>query len=281
MASPHIGLIVTGANALSDYKVFCKTLEVWHPDATLYVFTDSETPVHTVAFKGTAHVKVALDAYKGLTRQDMERRPGVLYNSLFKDYTYEKANVLDWMWSMSPALPLGGGGAWFLDADICFLAPLPAIPATATIALSPHSIRPSDERLYGRYNAGFMWFKSSEFLASWRAAAPSSRFFEQAALEDLAAAAGSSLYEFPLQVNFGWWRMFQSTDPPAAIAAKFSLFRADRSVGIRYEGKALQSVHTHWYQKDGSATDAFNRFLKDFVARFPTHKPLAQFGRAV
>lgn len=281
MASPHIGLIVTGLHALLDYTVFCRTLEVWHPDATLYVFTDSETPVHTVTFKGTVHVKVALDAYKGLTRRAMEGRPGILYDSLFKDYTYEKANVLDWMWSMSPAHTLEG--AWFLDADICFLAPLPAIPATTTLALSPHSIRPADERLYGKYNAGFLWFKDRTYLDAWRAAARTSRFFEQAALEDLAtlANATSSLYEFPIQVNFGWWRMFQSTEPPAAIAAKFSLFRAEQSVGIRYDGKALQSVHTHWYQMDGSATDSFNRFLKSIVARFPTHRPLAQFGKAI
>jgi len=276
MASPHIGLIVMGAETLADYRVFAKTLEVWHPDATLYVYTDSKTPVSSVPFKGTVHTRIALDKYSGLTRNAMEARAGAAYKTLWTDFMYEKANVIEWMLETQKTKV----GVWFLDADITFLAPLPAILADKTVALSPHFIRPGDEAKFGKYNGGFLWINDRSYLTVWRAAGATARFYEQSALEEVAKTAGSLLYEFPIQVNFGWWRMFQSTDPPAAIAAKFSLFRAEQSVGIRYDGKALQSVHTHWYQKDGSATDAFNRFLKDIVARFPTHKPLAQFGRA-
>ena len=277
MASPHIGLIVMGAETLADYKVFAKTLEAWHPDATLYVYTDSKTPIASVPFKGTVLCRVALDAYTGLTRPLMEARKGSVYKTLWTDFMYEKANVIEWMLETQKSEQ----GVWFLDADITFLAPLPAIPADKTVALSPHFIRPGDEAKFGKYNGGFLWMNDPVHLAVWRAAGKGARFYEQSALEEVSAAAGSALYEFPIQVNFGWWRMFQSTGPVAAIAAKFSLFRADRSVGIRYDGKALQSVHTHWYQKDGSATDAFNRFLKDIVARFPMHRPLAQFGKAL
>jgi hypothetical protein len=277
MASPHIGLIVMGAETLADYRVFVKTLEAWHPDATLYVYTDSKTPIATVPFKGTVHTRVALDAYTGLTRPLMESRKGTVYKTLWTDFMYEKANVIEWMLETQKTK----AGVWFLDADITFLAPLPAIPADKTVALSPHFIRPGDEAKFGKYNGGFLWMNNPAHLSVWRAAGAAARFYEQSALEEVANAADAALYEFPIQVNFGWWRMFQSTEPAAAIAAKFSLFRADRSVGIRYDGTALQSVHTHWYQKDGSATDAFNRFLKDIVARFPTHKPLSQFGKAL
>ena len=40
---PHIGLIVTGSEALQDFQIFCSSLEAWHPNAILYVLTDSET----------------------------------------------------------------------------------------------------------------------------------------------------------------------------------------------------------------------------------------------
>ena len=270
----HIGLIVTGKEALADFRIFCKTLEVWHPDATLYIYTDSVTPLDSVKFKGTMNIKVALDAYKGLTRTDMEARPGVKYDSLFKDYTYEKANVLEWMWLLTPSLT----GAWFLDADICHLAPLPPIPATATLALSPHMIRPVDEGLFGRYNAGFMWFKTPDFLDKWRAFATVSRFFEQAALEDIALLAGTGLYEFPAQVNFGWWRMVQGTATPPDVQARFSLNRADKSIGLRYLDKPLQSVHTHWFQTTGAA-GYFNQWLRQYLERFKSHRPIQTFLR--
>jgi hypothetical protein len=273
-----IGLIVTGDEALADFRIFCRTLEVWHPDAHLYVFTDSDTPVSTSSFKGTIHVRVAMNAYKGLTRSDMEKRKGILYDTLFKDYTYEKANVLDWMWEVDPLVKERGG--WFLDADLAHLAPLPVVPEGTTLALSPHGIRTSDERLYGKYNAGFMWFKDRSLLSAWRAFGFTSRFFEQAALEELTTLPTVKLYEFGPQVNFGWWRMYQNALPPADIQGRFSLHRADTSIGIRYLGAPLQSIHTHWGQS-ASVTGAFNAWIRAYFRRFASHAPIAQFLRVI
>lgn len=271
--NPHIGLIVTGAEAAREFELFTKSLEQWHPDATLYVYTDSATDLSKIAFKGKLHIKKALDAYKGLSRKTMEALPGKTQDSLFKEYTYEKAAVLEWMFESQPALKTTG--AWFCDADITFCAPLPPIPESATLALSPHYIREVDCKLYGKYNAGFFWMKDPAHITTWRAAAASSRFFEQAALEDVAAAAGTALYEFPIQVNFGWWRMYQAAAAPPAIQAKFSLFRGDTGVGIRYDGAPLQSIHTHWHDTSRSSAGVFNAWYNEFTKKFASHKPLA------
>ena len=276
--APHIGLLVTGAAAAADFQIFVKTLEVWHPDAHLYVFTDSDTNLSNIKFKGTIHTKVALDAYKGLSRKMMEAKTGRVYDSLFKDYTYEKAAVLEWMWELQADLEKTG--AWFMDADITHLAPLPDIPEDTTIALSPHYIREVDCKLYGKYNAGFFWVKDKSLIKTWRDAAEKSRFFEQAALEDVAieAKAGKGLYEFPIQVNFGWWRMYQSSFTPPEVQTKFTLYRPDKSAGIRYDGKPLQSVHTHWYET-GSVTGAFNSWFNEYTRRFVAHKPINTLRR--
>lgn len=274
----RIGLIVTGKEALEDFTLFVRTLEQWHPDAELFVYTDSQTTCTGVATTAIVHVRVEMDRYKGLNRSQMERTRGVVYDSLFKDYTYEKAAVLEWMFSVAPTEP-----AWFLDADISHLAPLPEIPATAVLALSQHMIRPGDEARYGRYNAGFMWFRSGDLLGLWRKLGHTSRFYEQAALEDLAtasAATAGKLHEFPIQVNFGWWRMQQSTVSQAVIQGRFSLFRGDTSVGIRYDGKPLQSIHTHWFS---SAVECvvFRRWFDEFTRPYKSHKPIAVYRRLV
>lgn len=73
---PHIGLIVTGSEALQDFQIFCSSLEAWHPNAILYVLTDSETCIDTVRFKGTVHKKRLMDPYKGKRRAEMEKLPG-------------------------------------------------------------------------------------------------------------------------------------------------------------------------------------------------------------
>ena len=273
----HVGLIVMGENTLKDFQVFVKTLEVWHPDAHLYVYTDSKTPVHSVKFKGTMHVNACLDMYTGKNRQEMEAIDGKIYKTLWTDFMYEKVAVLQWMLDTKG---VSDTGAWFLDADITFLAPLPEIPETATVALSPHFIRTMDEAKYGRYNGGFMWFKDKDLLDVWKKAGHTARFYEQSALEEVAKAT-THLYEFPIQVNFGWWRMFQSALAPPEIQAKFSLFRAGKSIGIRYDGAPLQSIHTHWYQNDISPTGIFNRWIRAFVERYKIHKPLSLFSRHI
>jgi hypothetical protein len=275
MATPVIALLVTGEKAFEDFKVFVKSLEVWHPDAVLYVQTDSPTAPLLAGLKTkmTLRVRATLDRYKGLTRSDMEALPGVRYDSLFKEYTYEKATVLEEALAMHPQ------GVWFQDADIVHLAPLPAIPEGATVALSPHAIRPGDERLYGRYNAGYLWIKDPSLIIVWREAGARSRFFEQAALEDVATAAGTGLYEFPLQVNFGWWRMYQGAEPPSAVQARFGFNRMDRSVGLRFNNAPLQSIHTHLYDKSTGANGVFNKWLDGATAKFASHPALRSFRK--
>jgi hypothetical protein len=274
-SAPVIALLVTGEKAFEDFQVFVKSLEAWHPDAILYIATDTPTAKLLADFKtkATLHARITLDRYVGLTRSDMEARAGHFYDSLFKDYTYEKATVLE------EALATHPMGVWFQDADIVHLAPLPLIPVDASVALSPHAIRPGDERLYGRYNAGYLWIRDPELISVWRAMGGKSRFYEQAALEDVAVAAGATLYEFPPQVNFGWWRMYQGVEPPSAIQARFGFNRMDRSAGIRYAGAPLQSIHTHLYDKSTGANGVFNKWLDTTTSKFASHAPLRNFRK--
>ena len=280
MNSPTIGLIVTGADALKDFNIFVKTLETWHPNAVLYVLTDTKTNLSSIEHKCQLHTKISLDAYAGKTRKIMEKMPGKVYDTLFKDYTYEKANVLQWMFETQPSLK--DTGVWFMDADIVHLAPLPEVPATATLALCPHYINTNDESMYGHYNAGMFWIKDPSLLTVWRDAGKTSRFFEQASLEVIAEKAKATLYEFPVQVNFGWWRMFQGVEDKKTVQDKFTLFRADNSIGVRYDGVPLQSIHTHSFDKSPGACGYFNIWFALWLSKFASsHPPLGNWKRIV
>jgi len=270
----HIGLIVTGKPAYEDFLLFVKTLAKWHPSSTLYVYTDTQTAPSFKTIKSTLTIKIrhAMDAYQGLTRPQMEKMPGKQYDSLFKDYTYEKAAVLDWMFETQ------NSGVWFMDADISHLAPLPEIPAGTQLALSPHMIKAADEAKFGKYNAGFMWINDKSLIQTWRAYGKESRFYEQAALEDLKNHVSPlGFYEFPIQVNFGWWRLFQSDTSTHEIQKRFSIFRNDNSIGIRLDGKPLQSIHTHWYEEKAFESQMFRLWFDNFTKKFTAHKPIQQY----
>jgi len=279
MSAPVIALIVTGEKTFQEFTIFVKTLEVWHPDAQLFVFTDGATQPHFTAFKckPKLHIQTCLDKYTGLNRTDMEARPSSKYNTLWTEFMYEKAEALRWAFkTVAPE-----NGVWFMDADIVHLAPLPAIQTGALVALSPHYIRDGDARLYGKYNGGYLWFSNPSYTDVWIAGAAKSRFYEQAALEDVAIAATTGLYEFPPQVNFGWWRMFQGSDHANVIQAKFGFNRSDRSVGIRFSNEPLQSIHTHLYDKSNSSNGVFNTWLDTTTTKFASHPPLRAFRKTV
>lgn len=276
--APLVGYIATGSAAIAECAIAIRTLEHWNPDAHVFLFTDSNTDVGVIKFKGQLTVKKdAMDAFSGLTRSDMESMPGKIYSSLFTDYCFQKANLLEWMASEVPNHP---EGYWYVDSDITMLAPLPSIPDGANAALSPHYIRKADEMRYGTYNSGLVWIKEIALLNAWRGAGHSTSFYEQKALEELAQAAGSELFTFPPHVNFGWWRMFQSPEQPPEIQARFSIFRADKSTGIRYSGAPLQSVHTHWHDTT-SATGAFNAWFGAFTKKFESHAPIRAYRQLV
>ena len=271
---PRIGLIVTGQEALIELNIFIKSLEVWHPDATLFIFTDSKTEIASLKHNLKVNTKVCLDKYTGLKRYQMEQTQGLIYNTLWADFMYEKANVLEWMFS-TDSKP-----AWFMDVDITHLAPLPTVPPDAEIALSRHLIQQRQEERFGKYNGGYMWFKNASLLPIWKAHGHKSIFFEQKALETLVQTENPKLFEFTPQVNFGWWRMQQGESSQAQVQSNFSLFRTDKSVGIRYLGEPVQSIHTHWFSKDPECL-AFRNWFDNFTSKFKTHKPLNNFRKMV
>jgi hypothetical protein len=197
--------------AIDDLKVLLFTLELWNPRApSVYIYADSKSVprIKEIKYAGSVVIKEdALNAYTGMNRRTMESLRDIRGKTVFAQFTEEKTTLMEWALSIEP------GGVLFCDADICHLGPLPQIPDDVELALSPHMIRKSDTDRYGIYNAGFLWFKSPAIAVRWRELCATSRFFEQACLEEL--AVDYRLYQFPIQVNYGWWRLWQGSQSPS------------------------------------------------------------------
>jgi len=251
-----IATLATGV-VIEDLKVLLKSLEIFNANPpTVYLFCDlaiSQT-LPALKYPGKLVVKEVLNRYSGLNRASMESLPGKKYSTLFFDFTMEKVGLLKWVLETE-------SNTLFCDADICFLAPLPEIPSGKLVGLSPHMIRLRDEAKYGKYNAGFMWFSSKDALLLWEKACGTSRFFEQAALEDVAAAFDSSLHLFPVTQNYGWWRLWQGEEPPQALLKRWSVTMRPMTAGISIGDVTLGSVHTHFSERNDAATAQFNQII--------------------
>jgi hypothetical protein len=264
-----IATLATGV-VIDDLRVLFKSLAIFNPSPpTIYIFCDKAISAALPALKypGKVVVKEALEAYAGLNRATMERMPGEKYSTRVFDFTMEKVELLKWVLQEEP-------DALFCDADICFLAPLPEIPRGVEVALSPHMIRPEDEARFGKYNAGFMWFSSLGAVSIWEKACKTSRFFEQAALEDVAISA-DGLFTFPVTQNYGWWRLWQGVEPSRTLFSKWSIKRTPTSAGIAISGVPLGSVHTHFFERNDMATKQFNDLVTDMLGHLKRahHEP--------
>ena len=252
--------------ALKDIKVFLKTLELFNTSLpTVYLLCDSALKSKLPTYKGQLNVKTTLDEYKG-DRRIMTMTTGQTYATRWEDFMMEKATVLEW------AFAEGHTQLFFCDSDICFMGPLPEVPNGTRLGVCPHRIRLSDELRFGKYNAGLVYTTDPEFPKLWRLAAHTSRYFDQTALEDVANKSDkAAVYEFPTQVNYGWWRMFQGTNSVEDLQAEWSIFRSPNTSGLRVAGSSLLSIHTHFGERSDRVTAAFNEWVFKYLVLLGAH----------
>jgi hypothetical protein len=286
-ATKSVSLVATLAtvDAIKDLRVLLYTLAAFNsPAPAVYLYCDERVADIAPSFKypGALHMQKALTRYSGLTRRQMEaqagRQPG---KSLWMELMMEKLNLIEWVFEKEGSRALAEG-VLFCDADICFLGPLPQIPTSAALALSPHGIRPLDESKFGRYNGGFLWVADLELVAAWRDACDGARFYEQSALEDVAealrVAAPAAFYEFPRTQNYGWWRMWQGEQAPETLQREWTMNRmkCPRGVGILLNGEPMGSVHTHWAEQRDRATVVFNQWVLEWIRKLSSAHPPAK-----
>jgi hypothetical protein len=275
--------IATLANkhAIDDLRIFFASFQLWNTELPpMYLYCCSEVLEYldkTNPYKGPLFCKVMLDSYKGMNRQQMEHAPSQSgLSNLFHDFTQEKCDLIDWALKSLPE-DVRKKGVLFCDADICWLGPLPSIPSGKVIGLSPHKIHEMDETLYGTYNAGFVWMNTLSYPSLWKQACKISRFFEQAALENLEdATKDEEVYIFNDEHNYGWWRMFQSPDGLQTQTNRWTIQPSTTNVnsGLYLDKNPVSSIHTHWNTKD-FITMTFNHWIHEKLKSNMTQSKVA------
>lgn len=253
------------APAINDLKVLLFTLQLWNdPAPSVHIVCDSPVAIAipAIGYRGNIHTHVILDKYIG-SRIEMEKRPGLSYKTEWEDFMMEKCTAIDHAFG-DPAAQ--NNGVLFCDADITFFAQLPNYSENvADLVVTPHYIKPADEKKFGIYNAGYVWTRNASMPQLWREAAKKSRYYDQAALEQV-VAKNEKVTETGVETNYGWWRMYQSSRPYAVMQNEWSYNRLSSQSGITIGTKPLLSVHTHWNDFDPtSITNSFNRFVLDKI----------------
>lgn len=276
---PRLIATLATNQSLQDLLIFLKSLSIWYTPENLphvYIFCDSFVMSKIVEQKVYPNFTInnCLDRYSFLTRASME---GIRVNSgktLWYEFQVEKMNLLNWVFLKNPEASVEG--VFYLDSDICFFGQLPSIPETALVAVSPHCITERDEARFGKYNGGFLWVRTISAVNAWAAACPFSRFHEQAALECFDGPQWENVvYKFPVQNNYGWWRLWQGRKDPITLKKAWTFFRNAEHSGILVEGLPLRSVHTHFVEPADAFVSSFNEFVVHFLKILSKSHPKA------
>jgi len=170
---------------------------------------------------------VELDEYSDKTRKQMEDE------KTWSDFQMKKAEV------MSRALEQEKD-TLFLDSDIIILDRIDDINHNMDIGVSPQYIKEENVKEVGYYNGGMLWTKNKEVPKDWIEFTKTSRYFDQASIEDLAKKY--SKFTFKDNYNLQTWRFVIGQEDGETIAG----YMKPQNGRLYYKNKPLKCIHTHF-----------------------------------
>jgi hypothetical protein len=227
MSSPSSFCTVSTNSCKHELKLLLTSLAKCHPKSKVYIVCDMPTyeSIATMNNGLQLYLYVELDKYTNLSRQQMTQQ------GIWGEFQMAKATAIEHALAYNT-------DTLFIDSDVIFLEPVNHIDPTKQLGLSKGYINEDTASKVGIYNGGFLWTNQRTLPMKWRQYTKTSRYFDQASIEDLAREY--IFFEFPEQYNFQSWRFIVGDTPNPE--KDFKPIRGH----ILYKGKRLQSIHTHF-----------------------------------
>jgi len=241
------------------------SLSIYHPHAPVIIVSDAKTKYLIESISPPPRLNISwhiqLDKYSGLNRAQMEAK------SIFTEFLMFKAVAMELaLESYSDTL--------FLDSDIIVTDVIDSIDNSKDLGLSPHYMTKHATDNYGFYNSGMVWTKSKQVPTDWKLYNQTSRFFEQASLEDLARKY--SHFTFGEHYNIQGWRMYHNPEGREALATYFSVNPVTKKVC--YKNAPMKCIHTHVRDK---TFEYFNNLIVKNLQSAKAYKELAILFRVM
>lgn len=220
-----------------DAVLFLASLAIHHPGSHVYISSDSITyewyleHAKTLFYRLDMHWTLAVDKYNmKQKREEMEAA------QTWNEFMLEKVAI------MEKALT-HHNDTMLLDADFVLLEPI-YLPSDAPyqLGVSPHYMKASQTNKFGYYNGGMLWTNQFDLGSAWRKASAISRYFEQAAIEDLTKQY-TSFFEFGPEHNVGFWRAVHDEVGPKEFYSHMYFDARTQTIMLRND--TVVTFHTH------------------------------------
>lgn len=238
------------------------SLSVYHPNEKMFILCDKKTKIIIDNMTPQPRLQITwfieLDKYDGMNRQTMVK------NGIWSEFQMAKSTIIKYALQNSP-------DTLFLDSDIILIDSITDIDTTKEIGLSPQFITQEHINKTGFYNGGVLWTKNKNVPNDWIEFTKTSRYFDQASIEDLAKK--HSYFEFGENYNLQCWRLVLSPESPQQIANNIT--STDQ---LYYKNKPLKFVHTHFLDK---RFEKFNSIIIAHLSNAKMYKILAIIYRVI
>ena len=256
MASPSC--ICSFATNMVEYdcRLFLTSISIVQPEIDIVMFVDSHIDnfIRTLNLPLKINTVVLLEPYSHKNRTQME------HEGIFTDFNRIKTTLMDYALERFHDV-------LYLDCDIFLINPIFFDTKNHSLLLSPHFISKWCTDDVGFYNSGAVWTNDKRFPSVWRENINTSRYFEQAALEDCAKEFDTG--EMDENCNVAWWRI-EIVDEPKEVAIAY--FSADNE-NIFYKQQPIVFVHTH-FNVHNSNYATFNETIRRILKDCPTKENL-------
>jgi len=209
------------------------SLSIHHKNSKVYGLIDTETKNRLDIIKPQLRLhlflNLTLDKYSNKNRNIM------VNEGIWDEFQMQKANVIKYALENET-------DTMFLDSDIIFLNPINVIDKSKELGVSPHYIKKSNTDEVGYYNGGCLWTKNKNVPNDWIEFTKTSRYHDQASIEDLAKKYDTQ--EFGEELNYMPWRIILSDNPSKT---KSQITIANNEININ--NKPLIFLHTHFHDK--------------------------------
>ena len=264
MAKPSSFSSICTSNCAFELVGLLLSLSVFHPNEKMFILCDTKTKeiVDNMTPQPRLQITwfVELDKYDGMNRQIMEQK------GIWAEFQMAKANIIKYaLQNVTDTL--------FLDSDIVVIDCINDIDMSKEIGVSPQFITQEYVDKTGYYNGGMLWTKNVNVPHDWIKFTKTSRYFDQASIEDLAKKY--SYFEFGENYNLQCWRLMLSVEPPQQIANHITSLPNDK---LYYKNKPLKFVHTHFLDK---RFEQFNNLIIQHLSNAKMYKVLAIIYRVI
>lgn len=261
-AHPECYSTVIAGSSVLDGSILLWSIALAHPRSSVYVATDKETyKWFNTRFQHLfcmikLHWIFLLDNYNlSMSRQEMERA------GVWSDFQMSKARVIQ-------AALRTSNNTLFIDADVVLLMPILVPLGPHQLGVSPHYIQKDMCDKFGIYNGGILWTNQYSLGQAWIDATKSSRYFDQAAIENLV-----NIYKYFIfgeETNLGWWRPLLGVGGQAAFGRSLAL---DQDGVLVYKNKMVTCLHAHIVTID-CCSEGFAKQLVTLMKSSPKYSDL-------